>query len=145
MQLPAQIDVLTRMACRVHRPDIAIELGLPLNIAPTQSITPSTYQPIALSDILPGFTRLSFDVDAVKSSNDSDSAPDERTPAQLCAKDPTVKKAVASMLTGARSPDGPSRSATEIKPSPDIYGRHLNDDNDRLVGPGEGSHLQPRA
>ncbi|KZV91227.1 MFS general substrate transporter [Exidia glandulosa HHB12029] len=108
MQLPAQIDVLTRMACRVHRPDIAIELGLPLlnvNDAPSaQSITSSTYQPIALSDILPGFARLSFDVSAVKSSNDS--APHERTPAQLCAKDPTVKKAVASILTVLTSTGG---------------------------------------
>ncbi|KZV80279.1 MFS general substrate transporter [Exidia glandulosa HHB12029] len=105
MQLPAQIDVLTRMACRVHRPDIAIELGLPLLNAPgPQSITPSAYHPIALSDILPAFTQLSFDVSAVKSSNDS--APEERTPAQLCAKDPTVKKAVASMLTVLTSTGG---------------------------------------
>ncbi|EJD41598.1 MFS general substrate transporter [Auricularia subglabra TFB-10046 SS5] len=86
MQVAPQIEILSRMACQVHRPDLAVELSAPNFVAANTFSVLGDYP-----RLLPGFYSTyrahTESPDGGKPSND-----------EICRKDATVRRAVASIL-----------------------------------------------
>ncbi|KAH7102181.1 MFS general substrate transporter [Auriculariales sp. MPI-PUGE-AT-0066] len=87
MQSPVHVDMITRMACSIHRPDIAVELGAHSN----QAYSNSTGN---LNHSTPG-TFVVFEESGNKPSNHT-----------LCSRDPSVQRAVSSVLAILASSTG---------------------------------------
>ena len=112
MQMPVYVDIITRMACSIHRPDIAVEFHVP------------------------GTGRGLFDTYDLINFADT---PSNHT---LCARDPHVQRAVSSVLASAPGSVPILRASLTCSADsahvPDWHSHHADR---RLVGPGSSPSL----